>query len=386
MAEILIGNREFEQPHYHEIEQKFIPVFPEQLSQFRSEARPIEQLYLSHPDEPFSLRLRETLDTHGELVYTATIKDRGAHTEYGIDRMEIETEIHPETYAYYHEQHRYPTLQKLRSSPHANIAIDYYPDGTVRMESENQLSLKAFQNRLPEPVDLMPAHGSHVDNEWLAHFLHRQAHGEALPSPEPVDVETVTRSIYQTYLHRKFTAIGIGGRSGSGKSTLLREVTARLQDTIPSIHTLSTDDYHRGKNWLETYNNGRPWTNWDDPIVYDTAALGEDIARLARGEAIYARRFNFATEEPEYTGVIEPSDASTLVLVEGLHAHSPELADSLHGFHKVTTPLATCVGRRIMRDFFSGGRVNESLPSPEVILRYMLETAEPTYQSSARGA
>lgn len=388
MVKTAIGNHEFEQDNYREVEEKFIPIFPEQLVQFRHEARPIEQLYLSHPDEPFSLRLRETLLSDGELAYTATLKDRGTATNSGLDRMEIETEISPATYDYYLSQEQYPVLQKLRSTPHANIVIDYYPSGDVRVESENRLSLHAFQNHLPEPLALMPAHGSHVDNEWLAHFLQRQTSPDIQPLSAAPDfeelVQTMTRDIFQTYIYQKFTAVGIGGRSGSGKSTLLREVAAQLQDVVPTIHTLSTDDYHRGKTWLEAYNDGQPWTNWDDPIVYDTAALRDDITRLAHGEAIHARRFNFATEEPEYTGMIEPSDTSTLVLVEGLHAHSPDLTGSLHGFHEVPTPLATCVGRRITRDFFSGDRVNESLPNPEAILRYMLETTEPTYQVSAR--
>lgn len=327
------------------------------------------------------------MEADGELIYTATLKDRGTHTGAGLERMEIETEISPDTYAYYRSQKRYPALQKLRATPHANIAIDFYPDGEVRFESENPLSLRAFQDTLPETLALMPATGSTVDNEWRAHFLHRQARlgGQQIEPPMEFkdQLQAATQDIFQAYLHQKFTAVGIGGRSGSGKSTLLRELTARLHDVIPTIHTLSTDDYHRGKTWLEAYNNGQPWTNWDDPIVYDTAALREDIARLANGEAIYARRFNFATEEPEYTGVIEPTDSSTLVLVEGLHAHSPDLTDALHRFHEVATPLATCVGRRIVRDFFSGERVNESLPSPDLILRYMLETAEPTYQAAA---
>lgn len=388
MVKTLIGNQEFEQPHYRETEEKFVPVFPEQLSHFRHEARPIEQLYLSHPDEAFSLRLREKLETDGTLSYSATLKDRGTQTPEGLQRLEVETAITPEAYDYYHAQEQYPRLQKLRAEPHANIVIDFYEDGDVRLESEHPLSLRAFLDHTQTPPALMPAYGSHVDNEWRAHYLYLQTHEGKSPDRSETNFDEmaldITRQIYQAYLERKCAIVGIGGRSGSGKSTLLREVASQLHDTIPTILTLSTDDYHRGKTWLETYNGGQPWTNWDDPVVYDTAALAQDLARLADGQLIAGRRFNFDTEEPEVTGMIEPPKTSSLVLVEGIHAHSPDLRPTLHGYHEVATPIATCIGRRLQRDFFDGDRVNESLASPEAILRYMLETAEPTYQQSRR--
>ena len=57
----------FERLLHREIERKFIPLFPERVDQYRNEARPIEQYYLSHPDEAFSLRFRELLDESGVL-------------------------------------------------------------------------------------------------------------------------------------------------------------------------------------------------------------------------------------------------------------------------------------------------------------------------------
>jgi hypothetical protein len=98
--EIITKSMEFEQNIAHEVERKFIPIFPEQMEDYRAEAWPVEQFYLSHPSEPFSLRMREELKG-GELSYTATLKDTGKLTDGGIDRMEVDVPIDPELYQLY---------------------------------------------------------------------------------------------------------------------------------------------------------------------------------------------------------------------------------------------------------------------------------------------
>ena len=90
--------------------------------------------------------------------------------------------------------------------------------------------------------------------------------------------------------------VGISGMSGSGKTTLANEVgQALLQhfgERIPQPVRLSTDDYHRGKAWLEaTY--GAPWTNWDAPEVYDTTGMARDVAALHAGQSINKQHFDF---------------------------------------------------------------------------------------------
>ena len=68
---------------------------PDTLSDMRERARPIEQFYLSHPSEPFSLRLREELNLSGKLEYSATLKDRGqlhqvVHHQAGALRDDVD--------------------------------------------------------------------------------------------------------------------------------------------------------------------------------------------------------------------------------------------------------------------------------------------------------
>ena len=383
MSNLLTHNKEFEQKPNQETERKFVPIFPEQLQEWREQSLPIEQLYLSHPSEEFGLRLREHFDTDGTARYSAALKSRGEITANGLSRMEIETEISEETYLYYRSEDTYPVLRKLRASPLKNIDIDFYENGDVTLEAEHPLSLLSFLDRYPYDLDERTGDKS-VDNEHRAHFEYRRTHGgaEVLLPPEDTDSAlNVARKIYPYHLSNKTVVATISGRSGSGKSTLVHEVSHELDGTIPRIITLSTDDYHVGKKWLDNYNDGKPWQDWDAEIVYDLDALRADLEKFRAGEPIYARRFNFQTQEPEITGVIEPSSERTLVLVEGIYAGSPKLEDTAHVRHEVQTPLATCIGRRLNRDFFSGERINESLPDPAVVLRYLLENAEPAYRA-----
>ncbi|RYF29459.1 MAG: hypothetical protein EOO17_01145, partial [Chloroflexi bacterium] len=382
MNNLLQTSGEFEQKPNQEVEQKFIPLFPEQLDTWREASQPIEQMYLSHPSEAYSLRLRESFGRDGNPIYTATLKDRGETTKAGLKRLEIETNISAETYALYRANDVYPVLQKLRTSPVKNIDIDFYSNGDVTLESEHPISLTSFLGKHPIALDERTGDKS-VDNEHRAHFDYRKNHGgnNTLVPIEQSDVGlSLTREIYQHHINNRLVVATIHGRSGSGKSSLVREIANELKGVIPRIITISTDDYHVGKTFLEAHNNGQPWQDWDAEIVYDIDALAADLEALKNGESVHSRTFNFITQEPEITGVIEPINDRTLILLEGIYAGSNKLDSAADVRHEVQTPLATSIGRRIARDF-SGERVNDSLPDPEVVLRYLIENAEPAYQA-----
>ena len=60
-----------------EAEQKFLATRPEVYEHLKAIATPIErQVYISHPADEFSLRVRKWNKPEGPL-YTATLKDRG---------------------------------------------------------------------------------------------------------------------------------------------------------------------------------------------------------------------------------------------------------------------------------------------------------------------
>ena len=377
MVETLNGSKEFEQKPHREIERKYFPIFPDRLNQFRDSALPIEQFYLSHPDEPFSLRMREICLGHNDFRYEATLKDKGEMTCEGLDRLEVNIDISPDTYHTYFDENATPVIRKLRAEPSKHIAIDFFEDGHVQAEAEHPVAWTSFCDRNSLTSSFVEITGDKLaDNEFRAHLFYRQQHegAEALEMMPDFDPDTIAQAIWRQQLHSSQTIVTIAGRSGSGKTTAIRDIQSSLeQNGIPSI-VLSTDDYHRGNTWLENYNDGKPWSDWDAPIVYDIEALQADIHRLQDGETIVRQKIDFTTVEPVYEGVIEPTP---VIIVEGIYAGHSSFAALTDLHYELPTPLTTCIGRRLLRDI----RERPEFADPEKSLRYMLEQAEPAYRA-----
>lgn len=368
---------EFEQNPGREIEQKFMPLFPELLEAFREQSVPVEQLYLSHPDERFQLRLRETIKD-GELSYSATIKDRGVVTANGLDRLEENTHIHPDIYGTFRNLD-VPILRKLRAEPMEHIAIDFYEDGDIRLESENPQALARFFEQTGLENNMIEMTGDRLaDNQFKAHLEYRRQNGgrEANKPTAELATDTVVANILSDRLEKGRSIGQIGGRSGSGKSTITREVHARLESLgIPTV-VLSTDDYNIGANAARELFGDAP-INWDHPSIYDTKKLAADIAALLRGEPIVSQTFNFELQEAVRGETIQPS---SVYLIEGLYATSPDLAHLSGLEYTVPTSVAECTGRRLYRDHYSGERAVSAFKTAADTLRYIVEIAEPTYQ------
>ncbi|OYX53856.1 hypothetical protein B7Y92_01425 [Candidatus Saccharibacteria bacterium 32-50-13] len=361
-----------------EIERKFIALDSSVLDHYRRSASRITQLYLSHPDDEYSLRLRKSVAPDGEISFVATLKDRGTVTPEGLVRMEIETPISEAAFDHY-SQDDYPHLHKERAQLCEGVTIDWI-DGsdTPIIEVENAaLNESAAQFLSIFSEDLIERTGhSDVDNESLAYAIYEGS----LERPPEVSADQIVEDIlaYRS-IGTQQLVVGIGGRSGSGKSTLARE----LQDAIAAHPDLgdhaglvSTDDYHVGKNYLEaTY--GAPWTNWEDARVYDTALLAQDIAAWREGQPIVQRQFDFTTEEPVFG---EPLPDSNILIVEGIHAGSRHLAGQRQIFYEVATPLSVSLGRDLKR-LLATNRNQAAMKSPEERLRYIVEIGEPTYQT-----
>ena len=369
---------EFEQNISYEIERKFVPVFPERLEVFREQARPIEQYYVSNPKEPFSLRFRETLTPNGELRYEATLKDSGVAGSGGLRRIEVTAPVEASLYQYYHDEST-PLVRKLRAEPRPGITIDFYEDGSIQVESENEQEWQAF---IAEHGDMFVevTGDASSTNEWKAHLSFRRLHEgrEALPVKADLDVDTIVNDTIRSAECTR--VIHIGGRSGSGKSTIVREVSEKLERVGLTSTVMSTDDYHRGTTWLREFNGGEPWTHWDDQIVYDTKAMAIDLQNLIGGQAIYERGIDWTVAEPILTGnVIAPVD---VIIIEGIYAQSPDITRDTDLTYEMTTSLATCVGRRLLRDM----RERPQFADPAASLDYMLREAEPAYRAQQEAA
>jgi uridine kinase len=373
------NNYEFEQKSYREIERKFVPKDAELFEQWKSQAVDITQLYLSEPDDEFSLRLRQTVDTHGNEAFSATTKNRGVVSERGLERLEVETTISKEAFMQYLSSNQYAILFKKRATICEGVTIDWIEgSNTPIVEVENSDlfdDASDFLNHFSS--ELIERTGeADVDNEHLAHQMSERNNEreQTISTDEIINDILAYRSIGQQKL-----VIGIGGRSGSGKSTLARELSQRIS-THPEIgetpSLFSTDDYHRGKNYLEsTY--GAPWTNWEDSRVYDTEAAAEDVKELLAGNPIQKRRFDFGKEETVFESTILPSD---IVIVEGIHASSKDLVDVRTMFYEVKTPVSVALGRDLTR-LMTTDRPSGSIANPESRLKYIIEIGEPTYQT-----
>jgi len=376
------NNPEFQKRR--EREQTFVAPTPELLDVFRPSAVAYESAYLSHPDEEFSLRVRATYTPDGPR-YSAALKDEGEMVGDALDRLEISTEISEETFNRYASDDAFPTVKFLRSEPLPGLSVDFIEGietPQVEYESSTGDEEPAFVGLLKKGLVDMSNEKS-VRKEVIAHHLNGT---EALtPTGETLEefADRVFKDMVATYtMGYKQVVVGLSGMSGSGKSTAVRALQERFNETFGSEFdpiVLSSDDYHRGKKWLEsTY--GAPWTNWDDPRVYNTAELATDIARLANNESILRKHFDFASEEVVYDEQITPQP---FVIIEGLYAGSKDLNDVRQLHYEVPTGIATSVGRDVRRLVLEN-RANGSISTPEARLRYQLETALPTYLDQKR--
>ena len=374
-VEKIILNKEFEQKIPREIERKFIPLFPEMLDAYRLESLPIEQVYLSHPSEPFSLRLRETLTSEGALCHEATIKDKGRVTEQGLERFEQSCLISESLYLYYKSAET-PVIKKLRAEPLPGVVIDYYEDGQVQIESENPAAWEAFVARHGDVFVEITGDATST-NDWKAQFAFRRANAgsEALAPKESLSAATIASDILECRHSTMPIIVHIGGRSGSGKTTLVNELREKLTHSWAKLDSvvLSTDDYHRGTTWLTAHNGGEPWTKWDEPIVYDTLTMAGDIACLVKQQSIPKRAIDWSVAEPVIIGTVEPA---SVIIIEGIYATSPDITKPDDLQYEMTTGLATCIGRRLLRDL----EARPEFADPEKSLAYMLSEAEPAYR------
>lgn len=373
--ESLIHTPEFEGRLPVETERKFMAIFPEKLTDLRKEAEPIEQFYLSHPDEPFSLRLRSTLNRDtGELQYEATLKDNGMQSNDGLRRLEVTTEISPELYEYYCSDET-PIIRKLRAEPLPGVVIDFFEnDGLVQAEVEDDGALQEFIDQFGNTF-MEVTGGATATSEWQAHYNFRREHEgrEALSVQPELDINDIVSDILTSTADSP-RVIHIAGRSGSGKSTIVRQLRERLAELNIESIIMSTDDYHRGATYLYYYNNRQEWQHWDDPFVYDTETMAVDLQNLINDKDIYHRHMNWQTAEPYIQGTLSPAQ---VIIIEGIYAKSPDIITDNSLVYEIPTPITTCIGRRILRD------LNErpQFCDPSENLLYLLSEAEPAYRA-----
>ena len=342
-----------------EQEKKLTPKNPENFAHLRPLGTPIEQVYLSAPDEEYSLRIRKT-HTH-----TATLKNTGEVTAEGIKRLEIETEIPIDIYDYYRQiGHR--ILQKIRYEPCEGVCFDFYNSGEIQVEYENPTNWQIFT------ADTGLSDSDFIDVSHLPSALNinKATPINELPAQTPDTPISEILDLIQSKTDTEPTVITITGRSGSGKSTYVRELQQNLQALGHTPTIISSDDYNRGVTALRNPTTGEKWQSWDHPDTYDLRALDTDIYKLKNGIAVPRRVYDFVSGDPVIDGVVEPA---SVVIVEGLYTRQLNSDKCI----EIATPFATCLGRRILRDIVE----RPGMANPEKNLLYVMEQAEPAWRN-----
>lgn len=364
---------------FKERELKLEPLNPDDYLRFLKEPdQAIEQMYLSQPWEDWSLRLREITDNQGTR-YLATLKSSPTETTPGdiLDRLEIETEINRESYALYSDTGKYPKIKKLRSEIGKGITVDWFEDRykpIVEIENPDNATPEFIKhNRLVNISSDPRAQNENIAFSAHPEFLSREPH---LPTVKEIISPILSHQVEPTLSNPYIVAIS--GRSGSGKSTLARRVIGELSEKFNrKIPLISTDDYHVGARRASDLFRDADHINWDNAEIYDTKTLANElIARILDGAPIPKHAMDWSTQEQFHLPGQEHEN-SPIYVIEGLFADSPDLSEIVDAKYEISTPLATSVGRRIMRDMKE--RDNGAFGGPSGMLRYVIENAEPAY-------
>lgn len=368
---------------------KFRCLYPEMFAELQYCADTITQVYLNHPDEPYQLKLEEISQSDGTITYRAVLDGMSEFTTEPI-HQHVETDITEEAYKFYSEQAKYPQLRKQRYEMSPGVIVDWYGEQDVVLKIDiaaNVPDVLQFSQDLYEHVD-SPLFDDEPRAEAQYNYL-RKSPADMLAPLAKLHPKTVAADIAQHQQTHLYTFITVTGRSGSGKTEIRTGIKKELAEfrTDASFAELSTDDYHRGLTWLTEYNrtvNGskEPWDDWDSRVVYDVEKAREEIAELLRGESISQRAYDFDNQEPvEKAEQIQPAK---IIILEGLHAGDPVFADIADFRYEIPTGVATATGRRLLRDFRTGRASGDNVNTPENLLRYMIERAEPAYQGQKR--
>ncbi len=166
--------------------------------------------------------------------------------------------------------------------------------------------------------------------------------------------------------------IGICGASGSGKSTLAKEIT---RDIGASVVVLQQDSYY--VNHPDMTFEERSRLNYDEPDIFDHAALYEDVSSLLSGQSIRRKAYDFSLHARCDTDeTIEPAD---VLILEGIHSfYDPRLLSKMFLKLYVSVDPDICLLRRIQRD------INERGRSIDNIAEQYLATVKPMYEKYIR--
>ncbi len=166
--------------------------------------------------------------------------------------------------------------------------------------------------------------------------------------------------------------VAVAGGSASGKTSA---VAKEIRDRFGNRATLlSLDDYYHGTTYMDrmAFEHGLS-LNYDQPEAVNLALAGEHLAVLGQGGKVEKPVYSMKTGEPEGSVIVDAS-MSDVIIVEGLFALNPEIAQAADVTVFVDINMHGRLMRRLMRD------VTRTAWEPGTILKYFAETLEAMHQ------
>jgi uridine kinase len=122
--------------------------------------------------------------------------------------------------------------------------------------------------------------------------------------------------------------VAIAGPSSSGKTTFIKRLKVQLEvNGVTPVH-LSLDDYYVDRDRTPKDESGE--YDFEAAAAIDGTLFRSHVARLLSGERVRTARFDFKTGQSVPEGGLDLAlSASSVLLVEGLHALNPEMLASV---------------------------------------------------------
>lgn len=122
---------------------------------------------------------------------------------------------------------------------------------------------------------------------------------------------------------RKRPIILISGPSGSGKTTSARLIEKALDENGMQTHVLSMDNYFHPLTAKEKILFAENKLDLESPLRLDAELLNAHLDALHEGKEVEIPRFNFLTNEREYSGTRLSLHEGEMIILEGIHALNP---------------------------------------------------------------
>lgn len=125
--------------------------------------------------------------------------------------------------------------------------------------------------------------------------------------------------------HKQRPIVLISGPSGSGKTTTAQLLELILEQNGLESHTLSMDNYFKSLSPADWELVEKGELDLESPERVDIELLNDQLAAMARGEAVSLPKYDFVTSRRIDSGKILQRGEHEIVILEGIHTLNPDV-------------------------------------------------------------